>query len=419
MPKLCALIRSTGDNADAQRLVEELRPIFGEHIFLIIDRYKDCDRPELVIDDHRIFVGRAFLDHRKLTYFDRIGWQCGDIAYYAAAEALPTYDYFFMLEDDVALKYDGDFFSEFLKLDFDVALLEYGVAWSGWSWISAMAPLGEGPIYKAFFPASCLSRAAVAHLLTERQRYFENFSKLPPAEAKIAYANDEVFVATIAARSGLRVRNMAELFPPNSFKSVSWDYALHRDELPFLRQSIVHPVCDAEKARMGYARALHNFPASKFELARRLDEFSTRLGRDKWRDFTGLDPEAIDANTESATRDLLALKAPIDARLTAALDHGFTAWVYEASILVFEVATPAGIVTIDLSFAPALDAYKIEIFARQPDAQPALKPLKADLLPGEKLTIATLPAALPLPARAESAAQHIIAAFAKIGAGQA
>lgn len=377
MPSLCVIIRTRGPNEGTERLARELAPVFGDDIYLVVDRYEDAQAPALAVDGRQISVGRQFLTERGLPWFPRVGWQCGDFVYYAAAAALPAFDYYFMVEDDVSFVYaDKSFFRQMLRLDYDIALYKLFPAPHGWMWTETMSKFYDVSIHHAFFPISCVSRRVIEYLLEKRIEYSARFAQAGGNLLDYSYANDEVFVATTVVNGGFDCVDLVQMFPAETWSQFSLFWPTHPDERSFVSDSILHPVYAGPRAKQRFYESMHLFPEHKPHVLRRLAEYSSRLGEDTWREFSGIDPNIL--RDDDHVAHLFKVKEPTRIKLEQKFNLRCHPWIFEYKTLAFDFASGCGMMTFDLVYSEPRRQFVVELFAREP----AGKQLLAALRPG-------------------------------------
>jgi hypothetical protein len=415
LPSICAIIRTAEVDARARRLAGELAPAFGEDIYFVVDRYGDADAPELLVKAKAIFVGRKFLDRRGLPWFARVGWQCGDFVYYAAAAVLSHFDYYFVVEDDVSFRCDGrSFFAPLLQMDFDLALHGVHEAAGVWQWTRTMAGFYDIPAQQTFFPLSCVSRRAAEYLLQERIRYSRQTPDAPVIPAN--YANDEAFVATAARHGGFRVTDLATLFPASAWRRFSLNLPIHPDELGFFSDAVLHPVCTGRRARDRFDWLVSDFSASRARLDERRKEFSRHLGPELWQEFSGIEASFFEQDETGPAAQIYHLQTLVMDRLPGRTGTTCQTRIFQRRLVVFDFATDAGTIAFDVALAPESSAYTVDAFGREISAIVSVARLNGGKVPNGKLRICEVPADLAPAARADAIADAIAGAISTLRA---
>jgi len=379
--KSVALIRTVRIDKNVERLENELKPFFGDNIFYVVDRYSEKDAPALKVEDKAVLVGRAFLQMRGLPWFPRIGWQCGDFMYYAAAGALPDYDFYWLIESDVSIRTDTkNFFESFNDFDTDFILPGFGRKWGGWLWYKSVSDLADGHVYGGLFPISRMSRRAALHLLRARADY----SALPYVREQTwaagraqHYANDEAFTSTVLMRDGFSCQSLDSLIPKSMMKDFSLSYVVHPEELPFIRDRIVHPVCEGNTAKAKLRGILGNQDWTK--LKTRMEEFSSRLGAERWEDFSGISEAVIKGEIKPPAAPsvspppLTPLVHTLNERLDALRPkvmyveepaQFIMTWLYQNKVAVLDFLIREQRIAFDLTLNSDGTQYRLEVLAR-------------------------------------------------------
>ncbi len=188
----------------------------------------------------------------------RIGWLCGDYAYYFLRRAVRA-RYYWLIEPDVRFTYrdPGDFFRAFDREDADLALCLFGKRNGAWMWHAAALQVAPD-VHGCAFPLSRASGKAIDALYRERRALSQSLAARGAGVAECP--NDESFVATAAVRLGLHCRDIASVTQREVFSHFSvlhpWLWPDARDVLPPDR--VVHPAvlaADFPAAFDKYARS--------------------------------------------------------------------------------------------------------------------------------------------------------------------
>lgn len=293
LPAEYLLIRARTVGAAELRLRDHLAPVFGTRIRFVLDA--SVGRP--LEAEGAIIITRDWIAARGLARFAGSGWRCGDYCYYAALDAVPDLGRAWLIESDVWLSYADprEFFGPLAEDPADFlapAFRERGDDWF-WTW-SAVAALGEGPVWGCLYPITRMTARAIAHCARVRAESLAasagdlslSRSDAPP----YPIPNDEGFTATALMRAGFDCRDLRALLPGAfSDAGFSWDAPLMRAEAlgAGLAGQVLHPVLEAAEARVKLA----------LMRTRRPDRFAARraaaiaaVGQAAWDRWAG--PEA-------------------------------------------------------------------------------------------------------------------------------
>jgi hypothetical protein len=372
MTKMAALIRTLELDENVRRLESELKPYFGEHIYFMVERYEDTDISTIRVEGKAVSVGRGFLEEHGLPWFRRVGWQCGDFMYYAAAKTFPDYDFFWLIESDVSIRADVPaLFSSIEALRTDFLGIAFGESSETFKWHDSMWKIARDEIFKCFYPVSRLSRAAALHLLAKRTEY----SALPFYRNETwsvgnlsLYPNDEVFTATVLMQAGFSCQALHHVFPKGTFSDCTRVFVIHPEELPFIMDKIVHPVGTDKVAASKLSSVSMSDPGRLAHLKRRMDEFSARLGPENWERFSGISRELIEKSLlttprESHLQELLEAIYPAIKHVEGPA-RLIKAWLFRNRLLVFDFMIDGRRIAFDLGMTTGGSQYQIEVLNR-------------------------------------------------------
>ena len=171
-------------------------------------------------------------------------WRCGDYGLYAARRAVPQYDGFWMIEPDVRVNADrpSDVLARFPgpgEVDFLAGRLRPAEA--DWDWMVTMDPAG-GPIWRCLFAVTRVSARAIDLLHETRLR--ASAAQVAEGRDPKLWPNDEAFVATTLAHSGLCVRDLNDFGPVYDEAGFSFWFPLSEREVAASGREgfIYHPV---------------------------------------------------------------------------------------------------------------------------------------------------------------------------------
>ena len=383
--KSIAIIRAQAADHDTNRLIAELRPAFGEDVYILSEAYADPGFEMRHLSDRHLELGGGFLAKHGLPSFPRVGWQCGDFIYYGALNYLPPFDLLWMVEADVSLRFDVKARLAALeanRADFLIPQLrKRGGAW-GWS-KSIADQVPEGKVYGGLFPITRISTPALRHLLQERIAYARQTrfqGQGAPDKAPHLFANDEAFTCTILQRDGFHCQDLFACLDVNTTRDFSLRFPIHPEELPLISDSIVHPVCLGEKAETKFTHVFTHMEDSLPKLRVRRDTFCARLGQDRWSDFSGLPAQVLDGQDFEVTPETArALLLHLLREVEHARDAGFFAgaslkvWVFQRRVGVIEMQVGTARFGLDVKpvFTPegAFAGLNLTCKLRNPEAE--------------------------------------------------
>lgn len=159
-------------------------------------------------------------------------WRCGDYSFYVTQDVF-NFDFVWLIEYDVYLNFKspGDFFEFFEDDSSDLLAPFLREASPSWSWHQRMARFNPN-VWHCLFPIIRLSRHAIRHLLSERQKLSLNFFR----ENLDNFPNDESFVATTLQSGGYSCRDIndskPEFYSPKTFSLMPRYYAAMAARMP-------------------------------------------------------------------------------------------------------------------------------------------------------------------------------------------
>lgn len=391
--KSIAVIRAQAADHDTDRLMAELRPAFGEDVYILSESYADPGFEMRRLSERHLELGGGFLARHGLPGFPRVGWQCGDFIYYGALDYLPPFDRLWMVEADVSLRFDVK--TRLAALDAngaDLLIPQFRKRGSAWGWTKSIADqVPEGQVYGGLFPITRISTPALRHLLQQRAAYarqarFQGMGA--PDKAPHLFANDEAFTCTILQRDGFQCQDLFACLDVNTTRDFSLRFPIHPDELPLIADSIVHPVCVGEKAETKLAHVFTHMEDSLPKLRARQEAFCARLGQERWQEFSGLPAQVLNGHDFEVTPDTAL---PLLLRLLREVEHARDAghfagaslkvWVFQKRVGVIEIRIGAARFGLDVKpvFTPEgqFGGLNLVCKLRNPEAE-ALFAIKRD-----------------------------------------
>jgi hypothetical protein len=272
--RVALLVRTHLKNAKAAALGRQLEDITGADLFMCVDetagpvkigQYRHLSHS--VEKLMQLGLWTASLP-RALYFF-------GDFPFYAAIGDAPNYDFYLMIEYDVALGVNGAaWFQQLVDRikDLSQPLPDFfspgmGVRYEKWYWHAhAMRLLGGSEIWATTFPIVGLSKAAIANLFSHRLSESENARRGDRASLIAEESNGlpycEYFVPTRLHRDGRFLLTDPQSLGLRWDSSVYGDYSVHRPLLHGSLQQgesvIQHPVLEWDE----YRRKLKHFLGS-------------------------------------------------------------------------------------------------------------------------------------------------------------
>ena len=153
-------------------------------------------------------IGMDMAAYRSLELYlpPDVGWLCGDYGLYLARRRFPGISHFWMIENDVRIEGDApSFFAACgMRPEIDLLVARYRPSEPDWWWNATLAARDITP-YRCFFPVVRMSAQAIDLLYAKRRRQSGIYSR------RMAWPNDEGFVATTIAQSTLRAVDLNDV----------------------------------------------------------------------------------------------------------------------------------------------------------------------------------------------------------------
>lgn len=284
MSKL-AVIRTNRWTEDCDRLHAALHPVFGDDIVTVFHNPpEDAQAPCEIVP-----IGDDWVTGAGLFPIHDWGWRCGDYALYRAREAKPGYDFYWMIEPDVAFSADpAGFFALFEDRGEDALGAWYGPPKKA-DFRYARGIKGHDPM-QAIFPLTRFSGRALDWLFKQRVEYGR--SNVKPR----IFANDELFCFSyVNGNPKLTAGSLTEIAPqhfrPDGFRTnpdILRDVA---ESSGYYAGQVLHPVRGREAFKTELTKMLvHSF--------RFLDHMAPSVAQ--------LSPEELEQIIDGATRGMRA-----------------------------------------------------------------------------------------------------------------
>lgn len=197
-----AAIRTHHWGEDAQRVYDQLRPVFGDNLVTVFhNRPEGLELPLPVVD-----IDDAWVAANGLRVLPDWGWRCGDYFLYALRQAIPAADYYWLIEPDVFFTGPvADLFAKVAGRGEDLLGVRIEPMEAGHRFGRGMPGV---PLWRAIFALTRFSGRAADRLFAARQVYRD--SKL---ELRF-YTNDETFCfSTALADATLSHANLCDIAP--------------------------------------------------------------------------------------------------------------------------------------------------------------------------------------------------------------
>ncbi len=233
-------IRTNGWGPDEERLAAQLKQCDGMDVVVVFHNRGEAIVPDLPVAD----IDNDWVANAGLVDNPDWGWRCGDYFYYRLREVFPDYDYYWLIEPDVAITGDAElFFKSFDTADADLLGYKPGVF------------NRQDHPYAGHLTGKTLHRSIFA--LTRMSGRTVDFLKAVRVEMSKRsvnwrnYTNDELFTFTIIAhQDGYTTRGLEE-FAPDWFEGSIFDTdpdilidAI--DDLGSMKNKVFHPVKNRE-----------------------------------------------------------------------------------------------------------------------------------------------------------------------------
>lgn len=178
----CIVIRTHKWDQDETRLLQMLRPVFGEDIFAAFHAASGNPAPPI---PHAAFDD-DWVSANGLRVLEDYGWRCGDYALYAARAAFPDYDRYWLIEPDVYIFGDvRAFFAQAAELEGDAVGVDLTAMDRSANRFTKGLP--KVALYRATYALTRFSAPAIDDLFAKRKAYSAS------NVGDWRFTNDEVF----------------------------------------------------------------------------------------------------------------------------------------------------------------------------------------------------------------------------------
>ncbi|GJD78046.1 hypothetical protein [Methylobacterium gregans] len=159
----------------------------------------------------KVSLTRETIESLGLPFESSYLWMLGDYALYGCRNAVPNFDFYWLIEQDVAIRYTEalEFFKIFDGAQEDLIAPELGrVDRSWWTWTETMEPF-VGRTWRCFFPVTRLSGRAIDYLFHRRKSVFSHIAATRDKTGTVLrIPNDEAFVASELCEAGFLCRDI-------------------------------------------------------------------------------------------------------------------------------------------------------------------------------------------------------------------
>ena len=239
------LVRCTTPDPEIRRWAQALSAASSlPAVFVVDERRGPVDLPP----DLKIGLTQLLVEALGLYAPADFAWRCGDYGFYAARQRFPNVARFWLIEHDVRIARDRDFFDALTAADDDLLAARLESADDNWYW-SAFTRARDVRPWRCLFPVVRVSAPLVDHLYRVRRAHSRQFDR------RLVWPNDESFTATTAVAGGFRCADFNARLP-DAWRADEFTYdtpirARDFDPARFAGH-LVHPVLSEE----AYARKL-------------------------------------------------------------------------------------------------------------------------------------------------------------------
>ena len=244
MTRHCFIIRHAGQSERLALLLPPFRQSTTADYYVFEERFADpLSLTQQIAPDHWR-VGRDYLADNQLYAVKHTGWQCGDYMAYAARDLLPEYDYYWIMDDDVAINMPLDaFISHTAALTQACLACEFAPRDTSWMWYASLANAFPDAVYGMLYCLVRLSGSAIDQMKAHRMKM------QPQGAGRLNYPNDEAFTGTILMHLGLSCADLKKVLPELFQPYFTLTRPILLDELSaeHTQGKVLHPVCDTTR----------------------------------------------------------------------------------------------------------------------------------------------------------------------------
>lgn len=244
MTRHCFIIRHAGQSERLALLLPQFRQSTTADYYVFEERFADPQSLTQQISPNHWRVGRDYLAENQLHAVKYTGWQCGDYMAYAARDLLPEYDYYWIMDDDIAINMPLDrFVHHTSQLTHECLACEFAPRKASWMWYASMAQAFPDAVYGMLYCLVRLSGFAIDQMKVHR-------IKMPPqGSGRLDYPNDEAFTGTVLMHLGLSCADLKKVLPELFQPYFTLTRPILLDELSaeHTQGKVLHPVCDTTR----------------------------------------------------------------------------------------------------------------------------------------------------------------------------
>lgn len=245
----CAIIRCTEVGDAEKKIKDSLSGIFPvENIFYVVNCENTTGKGNTLI------LNLEFMRNCKLSSnIPKVGWRCGDYAFYRMLKHDDSFNYYWIFESDIAFTVEGirNFINSVTSAPIDLIAPYFRSRDESWSWSKRLKrSYPSYDVYGCLFPMVRVSREALSFMFKERIKLS---AKVFTDDDINNYPNDESFTSSILKNNG---------FVCEPFKGLDRSFfgltRIHRSNID--DTVISHPVMDryadmAQKSRASFRSA--------------------------------------------------------------------------------------------------------------------------------------------------------------------
>lgn len=207
MRSYCVLLRTHYWDDQLAARFRPLSDALGPRFIVAVD---ESTGPVDVGGLNKLSVTRDTVEQLGLLATDDYGWRCGDYNFYAARQAFPDFDDYWLIENDVLLHFADPsvFLNRLAARECDMLAPYLRPAQDRWGWTQRMANFAA-PVMSCAFPIMRLSGAVIDALHSERVRIGTLFRDSGKADSY--WPNDESFTATTAVKLGFDCKSLSNM----------------------------------------------------------------------------------------------------------------------------------------------------------------------------------------------------------------